>query len=58
MIKQLEEAEKNLDDYNYHSLFPLFKIPDNMISEELDEILKNNKVYKKIENIARGDKKN
>ena len=57
MVKLLEEAEENLDKYNYHSLFPLFKIPNNMSSEEFDDILKNNRVYKKFKKIASDDKK-
>ena len=57
MVKLLEEAEENLDKYNYHSLYPLFKIPDNMSSEEFDDILKNNRVYKKFKKIASDDKK-
>ena len=47
MIIKLEEASKNLDEYNYNRLYPIFKIPDNMTSEEFDEILKDNIVYKK-----------
>ena len=47
LIIKLEEASKNLDEYNYNRLYPIFKIPDNMTSEEFDEILKDNIVYKK-----------
>ena len=57
LIKKLEEAEKNIDNYGYRQLYPLFKIPDKMTSEEFDEILKNNLVYKKFKAIAIDDKK-
>ena len=57
LIKKLEEAEKNIDNYGYHQLYPLFKIPENMTSEHFDEILKNNLVYKKFKAIAVDDKK-
>jgi len=57
LIKKLEEAEKNIDNYGYHQLYPLFKIPDNMTSEHFDEILKNNLVYKKFKAIAIDEKK-
>ena len=51
LIIKLEEVSKNLDEYNYHRLYPLFKIPDNMTSEEFEEILKDNVVYKKFKKI-------
>ena len=57
LIKKLEEDEKNIDNYGYHQLYPLFKIPDNMTSEHFDEILKNNLVYKKFKAIAIDEKK-
>ena len=47
LIIKLEEVSKNLDEYNYNRLYPIIKIPDNMTSEEFDEILKDNIVYKK-----------
>ena len=50
-IKKLEEVEENLEEYNYHRLYPLFQIPENMTSEEFDNSLKNNKVYKKFKKI-------
>lgn len=46
-IKNLKEAENNLESYNYHTLFPLFKIPKGMKAEEFNELLKDNPVYKK-----------
>ena len=56
-IKLLEEADKNLDKYGYHQLYPLFKIPDNMSREKFNDILKNNRVYKKFLEIAKDNKK-
>ena len=56
-IKLLEEADKNLDKYGYHQLYPLFKIPDNMSREKFNDILKNNRVYKKFSEIAKDNKK-
>ena len=46
-MKQLSEAEKNLNEYNYHSLFPLFEIPQGISREEFNELLKDNIVYQK-----------
>lgn len=46
-MERLNEAEKNLNDYNYHSLFPLFEIPQGISRSEFDELLKDNIVYKK-----------
>ena len=46
-MKKLKEVEKNLENYNYHSLFPLFKIPNGMSFEEFKELLKDNPVYQK-----------
>ena len=57
LIKKLEEAEKNIDNYGYRQLYSLFKIPDNMTLEQFEEILKNNFVYKKFKRIATDDKK-
>ena len=50
LIKKLEKAEKNIDNYSYRQLYSLFKIPDNMTLEQFEEILKNNFVYKKLQN--------
>jgi len=44
---KLKEVEKNLDNHTYHSLFPLFKIPEGMTADKFKKLLKNNKVYKK-----------
>ena len=57
LIKKLEKAEKNIDNYSYRQLYSLFKIPDNMTLEQFEEILKNNFVYKKFKRIATDDKK-
>ena len=57
LIIKLEEVSKNLDDYNYNRLYPLFRIPDNMTSEEFHEILKDNIVYKKFMKIISTDAK-
>ena len=57
LIKKLEEAEKNIDNYGYRQLYSLFKIPDNMTLEQFEEILKNNFVYKKFKRIATDNKK-
>ena len=46
-MERLNEAEKNLNDYNYHSLFPLFEIPQGISRSKFDELLKDNIVYKK-----------
>ena len=57
LINKLIEVGKNLDDYNYNRLYPIFKIPDNMTEEQFKEILKNNKVYKKfMKIISKGGK--
>ena len=45
LIKKLEDAEKNIDNYGYRQLYPLFKIPDYLTLEQFEEILKNNFVY-------------
>ena len=52
LIKKLKEVEENLDQYNYHSLYYLFRIPDNMTSAEFHELLKDNNVYKKFKKLA------
>ena len=57
LIKKLEQAEKNIDNYGYRQLYPLFKIPDYMTLEQFEEILKNNLAYKKFKRIATDDKK-
>ena len=57
LIKKLEEAENNIDNYGYRQLYPLFKIPDNMTLEQFEEIVKNNLAYKKFKRIATDDKK-
>ena len=57
LARKLEEAEENLEEYNYHRLFPLFKVPDNMTPTEFDDILKNNRVYKKFMKIISNDAK-
>ena len=44
---ELKEAEKNLDNATYHSLFPLFRIPKGMTAEEFKNILEDNVVYQK-----------
>ena len=46
-IEKLKEIEKNLEIYNYNSLFPIFLVPRNMSREEFDDLLKDNIVYKK-----------
>lgn len=47
-LKELEEVQKNLDNYKtYHSLYPLFRIPKGMSVEKFNELLKNNIVFKK-----------
>ena len=46
-MEKLKEVEKDLENYNYHSLYPLFKIPNDMSPEEFKELLKDNPVYKK-----------
>ena len=51
LIIKLEEVSKNLDEYNYNRLYPLFKIPENMTFKEFDEILKDNIVYRKFKQI-------
>ena len=44
---KIKEAEKDLDNYNYHSLYPLFKIPEGMSEDKFKKILKDNVVYQK-----------
>ena len=57
-LNKLKEAGKNLDQYNYHSLYPLFKIPEGMSSAKFKALLKDNPVYKKFKNSfpKKGDK--
>ena len=45
-MKKLKEVEKNLESYNYHFLFPLFKIQNGISLKEFKELLKDNPVYK------------
>ena len=51
LLDTLSEIEQNLDEYNYHSLFPLFKIPEGMSLEVFQELLKDNPVYKKFKKL-------
>ena len=51
LLDTLSEVEQNLDEYNYHSLFPLFKIPEGMSLEVFQELLKDNPVYKKFKKL-------
>ena len=51
LIIKLEEVSKNLDEYNYNRLYPLFKIPENMTFKKFDEILRDNIVYRKFKQI-------
>ena len=44
---KIKEAEKDLDNYNYHSLYPSFKIPEGMSVDKFKKILKDNVVYQK-----------
>ena len=46
-IDKLKEVEKNLDQYNYHSLYPLFKIPKGMNEAKFKKLLEDNPVYQK-----------
>ena len=52
---KLKEAEKDLDNSTYHSLFPLFKIPNGMTADEFKNILKNNVVYQKFMKLQPGE---
>ena len=54
-LKQLEEVQKNLELYTYHSLYPLFKIPKGMSVEKFNELLKNNVVYKRFMKLQPGE---
>ena len=58
LIDKLNEVRKNLDQYNYHSLFPLFIIPDGMTKAKFKELLKDNPVYKRFQECCpkNGDK--
>ena len=47
-IEKLKEVEKNLDKYNYNTLFPIFKVPKNMSKKEFNKLLKGNPVYEKL----------
>ena len=47
-IEKLKEVEKNLDKYNYNTLFPIFKVPKNMSQKEFNKLLKGNPVYEKL----------
>ena len=51
-IDELKEIEKNLDDYNYNTLFPFFCISKNMSQEEFNKLLKGNIVYEKFMKIV------
>jgi hypothetical protein len=51
LLKILSEVEKNLEEYNYHSLFPLFRIPPGMPVEVFKNLLKDNVVYQKYQKL-------
>ena len=55
---KLNEVEKNLDDYTYHSLFTLFKIPKGMTEDKFKRLLKDNSVYKKFLKVQPKDGEN
>jgi len=54
-MKRINEAEKNLNRHNYHSLFPLFEIPKGISRKEFDELLKDNVVYQKFLKVLPSD---
>ena len=52
---KLKEVEKDLDNYNYNTLYPLFRIPKGMTFNRFKELLKDNPVYKKFMRILPPD---
>ena len=47
LLIKLKEVKKNLNKYNYNTLYPLFRVPKGMTKQRFKELLKDNIVYKK-----------